>query len=128
DPIGQPIAERGADRTGDPNRPEIEIAVTDQDADSDQRRPGRNKQGNECKRLAEGESENNGRRPRLMEPHKLHYVLGIGFEAVEHAGGGRLPAPSSAACRPRPAGSAPIPTANGRDGTSGSDAAGQTCG
>src|SRR6476646_12191696 len=88
DPIREPIAERSAHRTGDPNRPEIEIPVTDQDADSHQRSPGRNEQGNECKRLAEGESKNYGRRPRLMVTHKLHHVLGVGFEALEHMGGG----------------------------------------
>ena len=62
--------------------------MTDQDADPDQRRPGRNKQGNECKRLAEGESKNDGRRPWLMDTHKLHHVLGVAFDAFEHAGGG----------------------------------------
>src|SRR5262249_1011701 len=93
DPIREPVAERSAHRTCDPNRPEIEIPVIDQDADSDQRSPGWNEQGNECKRLAKGESKDYGRRPRLMVTHKRHHVLAVGFEALEHAGGSAVTSP-----------------------------------
>src|SRR5215510_11887244 len=96
DPVGEPVTERGSDRTRNPNRPEIEIAGADQDADSNQRRPGRNEQGNECKRFAEGERKNNGRRPRLVDTHKLHHLLGVSFEALEHAGGGPVTGPGLA--------------------------------
>src|SRR5262245_63373961 len=65
DPVGKPVTERGSDRTRNPNRPEIEIAGADQNADPNQRRPGWDEQGNECKRFAEGERKNDGRRPRL---------------------------------------------------------------
>src|SRR5438105_2610262 len=96
DPVGQPVPERGPDRPGNPNRPEIEVAGADQDTDSNQRRPGRNEQGNECKRFAEGERKNNGRRPRLVDTHKLHHLLGVSFEALEHAGGGPVTRPGLA--------------------------------
>src|SRR5262252_10889201 len=96
DPVGQPVTQRGPDRPGNPNRPEIEVAGADQDTDSNQRRPGRNEQGNECKRFAEGERKNNGRRPRLVDTHKLHHLLGVSFEALEHAGGGPVTSPGLA--------------------------------
>src|SRR5262252_2683767 len=96
DPVGEPVAERGSDRTRNPNRPEIEIAGADQNADPNQRRPGRDEQGNECKRFAEGERKNDGRRPRLVDTHKLHHLLGVSFEALEHAGGGPVIRPGLA--------------------------------
>src|SRR5262249_3280688 len=103
DPVGKPVTERGSDRTRNPNRPEIEIAGADQNADPNQRRPGWDEQGNECKRFAEGERKNDGRRPRLVDTHKLHHLLGVSFEALEHAGGGpvipRLRRQGRTACR-----------------------------
>src|SRR5499433_3857684 len=96
DPVGEPVAERGSDRTRNPNRPEIEIAGADQDANPNQRRPGGDEQGNECKRFAEGERKNNGRRPRLVDTHKLDHLLSVSFEALEHAGGGPVTSPGLA--------------------------------
>src|SRR5215471_17022040 len=96
DPVGQPVTERGSDRPRNPNRPEIEIAGADQDADADQRRPCRNEQRNECKRFAEGERKNNRRRPRLVDTHKLHHLLGVSFEVLEHAGGSPVNGPGLA--------------------------------
>ena len=67
DPVRQPVAERGADRAGDPDRPEIEIAGADDRADADQRRPGRDQQRNEGERLGKAQHEHDRRRPDLMQ-------------------------------------------------------------
>ncbi len=100
DPVGQPIAERRADRAGNPDRPEIEIAGSDQHADPDQRRPGRKQQRNERQQLAEGERKNDRRRPRLVDAHELHHLVGVSFEAREHAGGSPVTL-QGLACRDR---------------------------
>nr|ALS89197.1 MetaGeneMark_Unknown Function [uncultured bacterium] len=80
DPVGQPVAQRGADRTGDPDRPEIEVARTDQRADQDQRSPGRNQQRNERQRFHEREREHDRRGPDLMEARKIDDRLDVLFK------------------------------------------------
>ena len=86
DPIRQPIPERGPERAGQPDRPEVEVAGADQHADPDQRRPGRHQQRDEGKRLAESEREHDRRRPGLMLAHEFNDLIGVGFDAFEHCG------------------------------------------
>jgi hypothetical protein len=91
DPIGQPVAERGPDRAGDPDRPEIQAAGADERADPDQRRPGRKQQRDEGERFTEREREHHRRRPRLVDAHEFDNGLGVSFEALEHMAGGPIP-------------------------------------
>src|SRR6266446_7075948 len=71
EPIGDPIAKRSTDRTGDPDRPEADASPADHRADRDQRTPGRDKKRNKGKRFTECQHQNDRCGPGLMIAHEV---------------------------------------------------------
>src|SRR6266516_2749297 len=51
EPVGDPVAQRGPDPAGNPDRPETDAAGADQRADRNQRSPGRDQQRYEGERF-----------------------------------------------------------------------------
>jgi len=75
DPIGNPVAEGRADRSGDPYGPEGDVACTDYYPDADQGQRRWKNQRKDCKRFPESQYSRNGRRPSLMLLHKVENLL-----------------------------------------------------
>src|SRR5262249_28367000 len=93
-----------------PDRPEIEAALADQGAESNENRPGGNQEGNKGKRLAECQGADDRRRPQLVGAREFDDLLGESVDLIferhgDPAGGGakraatRIPAfPIVAGC------------------------------
>src|SRR5260370_25356521 len=71
EPVGDPIAERSPDPTGNPDPPEADAARADQCADRDQRPPGRDQQRDKGKRFTQRQHHNDRCRPGLMVAHEV---------------------------------------------------------
>ena len=91
-PVGQPIADNGAERRSEPHRPEAELGGCDQTADAKKDARRRNQQGHEGEGFAKGQNENDRNAPGLMVVHegdrRSHEI--VHFDAS--FGHGRTPA------------------------------------
>ena len=83
DPVGQPVAERRAERAGDHDRPEAQPARADQRAEPHQHAPGRDQQRNKRQRLGKAQHEHDRRGPDLMVADIVDDRLDILFEIHE---------------------------------------------